>query len=135
ARLPVVERGSDLDKSVTCSTGAMGAARSGDVEQTRKEVAQIETLRKKLEPGKKKDDGEYEGVSEDLTIAQAWLAHAEGHDDEALRLLHTIADKEEGEAEASQGIPAHEMIADILLVSNHPVQALAEYDTSSNNYL
>ena len=133
AQLPVVEGASDLDKSVTYSARAMGAARSGDLEQARKEVAQIETLRKKLEPGKKKDDSEYEGVSEDLTIAQAWLAHAEGHDDEALRLLHTIADKEEGEAEASQGIPAHEMIADILLESKHPEQALAEYETSLKN--
>src|SRR5205823_8043365 len=130
---PVVEGASDLDKSVTYGARAMGAARSRDLEQARKEVAQVEPLREKLEPGKKKDEGEYEGVSEDLTIAQAWLAHAEGHDDEALRLLHRIADKEEGEAEASQGVPAHEMIADILLESKHPEQALPEYELSLKN--
>ena len=37
-----------------------------------------------------------------------------------MRLMRTIADKEEGEAEASQGIPAHEMIGDMLLESNIP---------------
>jgi hypothetical protein len=133
AELQLVDGASDLDKSVTYAARAIGAARSGNLEQARKDVAQLETLQKKLEPGKKKDQGDYEGVSQELTIAQAWLAHAEDHDDEAVRLLRTIADKEEGEAEASQGIPAHEMIADILLESKHPEQALAEYETSLKN--
>jgi hypothetical protein len=133
AELQLVDGASDLDKSVTYAARAIGAARSGNLEQARKDVAQLETLQKKLEPGKKKDEGDYEGVSQELTIAQAWLAHAEGHDDEAVRLLRTMADKEEGEAEASQGIPAHEMIADILLESKHPEQALAEYETSLKN--
>ena len=133
AELQLVDGASDLDKSVTYAARAIGAARSGNLEQARKDVAQLETLQKKLEPGKKKDEGDYEGVSGELTIAQAWLAHAEDHDDEAVRLLRTIADKEEGEAEASQGIPAHEMIADILLESKHPEQALAEYETSLKN--
>jgi tetratricopeptide (TPR) repeat protein len=133
AQLPLVDGASDLDKSVTYAARAIGAARSGNLEQARKDVAQLETLQKKLEPGKKKDEGDYEGVSQELTIAQAWLAHAEGHDDEAVRLLRTMADKEEGEAEASQGIPAYEMIADILLESKHPEQALAEYETSLKN--
>jgi tetratricopeptide (TPR) repeat protein len=133
AELQLVDGASDLDKSVTYAARAIGAARSGNLEQARKDVAQLETLQKKLEPGKKKDEGDYEGVSQELTIAQAWLAHAEGHDDEAVRLLRTMADKEEGEAEASQGIPAYEMIADILLESKHPEQALAEYETSLKN--
>ena len=133
AELQLVDGASDFDKSVTYAARAIGAARSGNLEQARKDVAQLETLQKKLEPWKKKDEGDYEGVSQELTIAQAWLAHAEDHDDEAVRLLRTIADKEEGEAEASQGIPAHEMIADILLESKHPEQALAEYETSLKN--
>src|SRR5947207_14050550 len=133
AELQVIDGASDFDKSVTYSARAIGAVRSGNLDQARKEVAQLETLQKKLKPGKKKDEGEYEGVSEKLATAQAWLAHAETHDDEALRLLHKIADKEEGEAEASQGVPAHEMIADILLESKHPEQALPEYELSLKN--
>lgn len=133
AQLSVVDGASDMNKSVTYNARAIGAARSGNVEQARKDVAQLLEIQKKLEPGKKKDEGEYEGVSSEVTTAQAWLAHAEGHDDEALRLLHTIADKEEGEAEASEGIPAHEMIADILLESKRSDEALAEYEKSLKN--
>jgi tetratricopeptide (TPR) repeat protein len=45
-------------------------------------------------------------------------------------MLRTIADKEEGEAEASQGIPAHEMLGDMLLERGHAEEALAEYESS-----
>src|SRR4051812_21017517 len=76
AQLTPVEGASEMDKSVTYAARAIGAARSGNLEQARKDVAQLETLQKKLEPGKKKDEGDYEGVSGELTIAQAWLAHA-----------------------------------------------------------
>jgi tetratricopeptide (TPR) repeat protein len=122
-----------LDHSVTYTSRAIGAARSGNVDQVHKEIAQLEEIQKKLETNKKKDEGEYEGVSQELTTARAWLAHAEGHNDEAVRLLHTIADKEEGEAEASQGIPSHEMIADILLDAKRPAEALTEYEASLKN--
>jgi tetratricopeptide (TPR) repeat protein len=44
--------------------------------------------------------------------------------------MRTVADKEEGEAEASQGIPAHEMIGDMLLESKHPQEALVEYEAT-----
>src|SRR3954470_10907364 len=70
AELQLVDGASDLDKSVTYAARAIGAARSGNLEQARKDVAQLETLQKKLEPGKKKDEGDYEGVSGELTIAQ-----------------------------------------------------------------
>jgi tetratricopeptide (TPR) repeat protein len=133
AQLSPVEGASDVDRSVTYTARAIGSARSGSTEQARKEVAQLETIQRKLEPNKKKDQGEYKGVSEELTTAKAWLAHAEGHDDEAIRMLRTTADGEEGEAEASQGIPAHEMIADILLDAKRPAEALTEYEASLKN--
>jgi tetratricopeptide (TPR) repeat protein len=128
--LPVVEGAPDTEHSYTYCARAIGSARSGNIEQARKEVAQLEALQKKLAPKKKNDQGEYESVSTDLTIARAWLAHAEGQQEEGLRLLRSIADKEEGEAESSQGIPAHEMIADMLLDSKRPQQALAEYEAA-----
>jgi tetratricopeptide (TPR) repeat protein len=133
AQLQVVDGANDLMHSVTYSARAIGAARSGNVEQARKEVTQLEGIQKKLDANKKKEPGEYEGVSEELTIAKAWLAHAEGKHDEGLRLLRSIADKEEGEAEASQGIPAHEMIGDMLMEANKPEEALAEYQIALKN--
>jgi tetratricopeptide (TPR) repeat protein len=127
AQLAPVDGAPSHMKSVTYAARAIGAARRGNVEQVRKEVEQLQAIQRELEPKKKKDEGEYQGVSEELTIAKAWLAHAEGQHDEAVKLLRSIADKEEGEAEASQGIPAHEMIADMLMETNRPGEALAEY--------
>ena len=133
AQLAPVAGASDSDQSVTFTARAIGAARSGKVEQARKEVAQLEAMQKKLEPGKKKDQGEYEIVTDELTVARAWLAYAEGKHDDAVSLLRTIADKEKGEAEASQGIHAHETLGDMLLEANHPDEALVEYEASLKN--
>ena len=133
AQLQIVEGASDNMHSTTYAARAIGAARAVNAEQARKEIAQIEAIQKKLAPNKKKDEGEYAGVSYDLTVAKAWLAHAEKRDDEAVKLLRSVAEKEEGEAESSQGIPAHEMLADMLLEMNKPADALAEYEASLKN--
>jgi tetratricopeptide (TPR) repeat protein len=130
AQLTPVSGAGDYDQSVTYTARAIGAARSRNVEQARKEIAQIESIQKKMGSAKKKSQGEYDGVSDELVVAKAWLAQAEGHSDEAVRLVRTIADKEEGEAEASQGIPAHEMLGDMLLESKHPEEALVEYEAT-----
>ena len=130
AELPVVEGASEADQSITYTARAIGAARMGNTNQVKKEVALLEAIQKKLEAKKSSDDGEYEAVSDELVEARAWLAYAEGRPDEAVKLLRTVADKEHGEAEASQGVPAHEMIADILLESKRPAEALAEYQTT-----
>jgi hypothetical protein len=130
AQLTPVSGAGDYDQSVTYTARAIGAARSGNVEQARKEIAQLEGIQKKLASNKKKNQGEYDGVGDELVEANAWLAYAEGRHDEALRSLRAIADKEEGEAEASQGIPEHEMLGDMLLASKHPEEALVEYETT-----
>ncbi|MGH9517168.1 MAG: tetratricopeptide repeat protein [Terriglobales bacterium] len=130
AQLKVITDAGDSDQSVTYTARAIGAARGGNLEQARKEIAQLEGIQKKMEANKKKEPGEYEGVGDELIEAKAWLAHAEGHNDEAVRSLRNIADKEEGEAESSQGIPAHEMLGDMLLESKHPEEALVEYEAT-----
>jgi len=130
AELAPVSGASDGDQAVTYTTRAIGAARSGNVEQARKEIAELESLRKKLGSDHHKDQRGYEDLGDELTEAKAWLAQAEGKHDEAVRLMRSIADKEEGEAEASQGIPAHEMLGDMLLESKHPEEALVEYEAA-----
>ncbi|HUK46034.1 MAG TPA: tetratricopeptide repeat protein [Terriglobales bacterium] len=132
-QLELISGASDYDQSVTLMARAIGAARSGNPAQAKKEIAQIEGIQRKLGSSREKDQRGYEGVDDELTEANAWLEHAQGHNDEAVRLLRTIADKEEGEAESSQGIPAHEMLGDMLLESHQPEQALAEYETSMKN--
>jgi tetratricopeptide (TPR) repeat protein len=130
AQLVPVSGAGDFDQSITYTARAIGAARSGNVPQAHKEIEQLEGIQRKLNANKKKERGEYEGVTDELTEAKAWLAYAEGKHEEAVRLLRTVADKEEGEAEASQGVPAHEMIGDMLLEDGHAEQALAEYEAT-----
>ena len=132
-QLELVSGADDSNQSVTLTARAIGAARAGDLDQAQKEIAQLEGIQKKLESNRKKNHWEYDGVSDELTESKAWLEHAQGHNDEAVRLLRTVADKEEGEAESSQGVPAHEMLGDMLLESGHAEQALAEYAASMKN--
>jgi hypothetical protein len=130
ATLALTNEGNDFDHSMTFTARAIGAARSGNAQQAEKEIAQLAGIQKKLQAARKKDPEPYEAVSDELTIARAWLAHAEGRDDEAVRLLRPIADKEQGEAEATQGIPVHEMIGDMLLEAKRPGEALVEYQAT-----
>jgi tetratricopeptide (TPR) repeat protein len=130
AQLSPVSGASEFDQAITLVTNAIGAARNGNLDQVHKAVAQLEGIQKKLEPNRKKDQGEYEGVSDELTIAKSWLSYAEGKNDDGVRLLRTIADKDQGEAESSQGIPAHEMLGDMLLEAKRLEEALAEYQAT-----
>jgi tetratricopeptide (TPR) repeat protein len=130
AQLPVIEGASDSMHGMTYTARAIGAARLWNVEQVKKEISQLEAAQKKLEAKKKDDEGQYEGVSDELVVAKAWLAYAEGNFDDAVKQLRPIADKEKGEAESSEGVPTHEMIADILMQAKHPEQALAEYEAA-----
>jgi tetratricopeptide (TPR) repeat protein len=130
AQLTVVSGAGDYDQSVTYTARAIGAARSGNLEQARKEVAQLDGIQKKLRSKREHDQGEDDGLSDELTEAKAWLAHAEGRNEEAVRLLRSIAGREEGEAESSQGIPVQEMLGDMLLESHRPQEALTEYQAA-----
>jgi tetratricopeptide (TPR) repeat protein len=62
--------------------------------------------------------------------AHAWLAFAEGKNDEALSLLHSVAEKQDAEDKGEVELPAREMLADMLLEMDRPREALAEYEKS-----
>jgi tetratricopeptide (TPR) repeat protein len=67
-------------------------------------------------------------VDQDRKEAEAWVAHAEGKDDDAIKTLRALAEKEESTGEEPEGIPAREMLADLLLDMKRPEQALTEYE-------
>ena len=60
----------------------------------------------------------------------AWVAFAEGKNEQAAKLMRAAADKQDAHGKQEVEIPAREMLADILLESNHPKQSLAEYERS-----
>jgi tetratricopeptide (TPR) repeat protein len=127
AALQVVPGALRGDQSVTYWARAIGAARSGNLAQAHKDLDQIETIRKDMLAAKKTNFAET--VGEDYQEAAAWVAHAEGKDDEAIVSLRALADKADKLGEEPEGVPAREMLADLLLEAKRPQQALAEYQT------
>jgi tetratricopeptide (TPR) repeat protein len=127
AALKVVEGASRGDQAVTYWARAIGAARSGNIAQAHKDLEQIEAVRKDLVAQKKTEFAELVGKSHQE--ASAWIAHAEGKDDEAIATLRALADKDDRLGDEPEGVPAREMLADLLLEAKRPQQALAEYQT------
>ncbi len=124
AALPPSAVAGTAEESVIYWARAIGSAHLRKPDDVRKDVSAIENLHKKL-AAEKSDFAD--AVEDDRKEAQAWLAFAEGKDDDAVEALRTIADKEDSLGDEPEGIPAREMIADILLEAKRPQQALAEY--------
>jgi len=113
---------------------AVGAARSGDVAGAEADVKELKQLVADREKRSKKSG--YAVSTEkatDLREAEAWLAFAKGKSDEALQELRAAADRQDKDGGESVGIPAREMLADILLELKRPADALAEYKTVLKN--
>ena len=118
--------GSAAEYSVIFWARAIGSAHLHQPDEVRKDITEIERIYKKR-VAEKSDFAE--AVEDDRKEAQAWLAFAEGKDDDAVEALRQIADKEDSLGEEPEGIPAREMIADVLLEAKRPQQSLAEYQT------
>jgi tetratricopeptide (TPR) repeat protein len=114
------------DTSITYWARAIGAARTGNLPDARKDLSEIEAIHTELVKRKKVRFAE--AVDQDHQEAMAWLAHAEGRNDEAMKTLRSIAEKEEAEGDEPLAIPAREMLADMMLDMNRPEQAFAEYE-------
>jgi hypothetical protein len=107
---------------------AIGAARSGDVAGAESDVKELTRLVADREKRSKKSG--YTVSTEkatDLREAEAWLASAKGKSGEALEELRAAADRQDKDGGESVGIPAREMLADMLLELKRPAEALAEY--------
>jgi tetratricopeptide (TPR) repeat protein len=126
AALPPAEVPGTAEASVIYWARAIGSAHLRKPDDVRKDIAEIESIHKKLAAEKSEFA---EVVEDDRKEAQAWLAFAEGKDDDAVEAMRPLADKEDSLGEEPEGIPAREMIADMLLEAKRPQQALTEYQT------
>jgi hypothetical protein len=126
AVLPPAEVAGTAEDSTIYWARAIGSAHLRKPEDVRKDLAAIESIHKKLTAAKSEFA---EAVDSDRKEAQAWLLFAESKDDAAVAALRAIADKEDSLGDEPEGIPAREMIADMLLESKRPQQALTEYQT------
>jgi tetratricopeptide (TPR) repeat protein len=126
ASLQPVAGGLPSDHAITYWARAIGAARSGNLAQAHKDVAEIESIHKTLLDKKKPMFGE--AVEDYRQEAMAWINHAEGKNDAAVISLRSLAEKEEAEGDEVGDIPAREMLGDMLMEMNQPEHALAEYE-------
>jgi hypothetical protein len=118
--------------AVTHFARGLGAARAGNVPAARAEIAALEQIVSALNA--RKDPYWPIVVDAQRLAVSAWVAHAEGRHDEALRLAREAADKEERVEKhpVTPGplIPARELLGDLLLVHDRPADALAAYEAT-----
>ena len=112
---------------------SVGAARTGNPEQARSELAILQDLRR----GMTTAPGEYDWAAQveiQSRIAAAWLAKAEGQPQPALDLMRGAAELDDATEKhpVTPGavLPAREQLGELLLELGRPAEALVEYETA-----
>jgi len=119
-------------EALTYFARALGAARGGDPVRAAKDVDTLKQLRQKLLDQKSAYWADQ--VEVQRRAADAWIARAQGRNDEALTLLASAANLEDSmdKSPVTPGpiAPAREMLGDLLLELNRPEKALEAYERS-----
>lgn len=127
SNLPILTAADDADTSITYRARAIGAARLGDLVTARQNLLAIDDLHARLMQ-ETKPSLVVNAVEEDGNVAGAWIDHADGKNEEAMKFLRKIALKEKGVFAPDGGTPAHEMLGDMLLEMNQWERAVTEYE-------
>ena len=114
--------------AITYWARAVGSGHLKDAVAAKQDLAQYDAMVEAVKKSKDAYLAEY--MDTDRDEIRAWVAFAEGKNDEAAQIMRAVADKQDAHGKGEVEIPAREMLADILLESNHPEQALAEYERS-----
>jgi tetratricopeptide (TPR) repeat protein len=101
-----------------------------NAEGARADLAKYDALIDEVK--KSKDAYEVEGIGATLNRDEmlAWVAYAEGKQEEALKSMRAAADIQDKVGQGEVDIPAREMLADMLLDFGKPKEALAEYEVA-----
>jgi hypothetical protein len=112
---------------------AIGAARSSDVPRAREELTNLMALEQSIAVPAGSYDWRTQ-VAIERQIAQAWLAHAEGRNDEAIQVMRAAAELDDATEKhpVTPGaiMPAREQLGELLIELNQPTNALVEYEAS-----
>jgi tetratricopeptide (TPR) repeat protein len=112
---------------------AIGAARAGNVKQARDEVAKLAGIEQAMVVPVGTYDWKTQ-VSIGRQVAEAWLLHAEGKREEAVRIMRAAADLDDATEKhpVTPGaiLPAREQLGELLLLAGRPAEALAAYEAS-----
>ena len=110
----------------------MGAARNGDMESARKETERLAEIQKRFANAKGYNWASLVEVQRQSVAA--WAAHAEGKNDEALKLMRAAANLEDSSDKhpVTPGpiLPARELLGELLTELGQPAEALKEFEVS-----
>jgi tetratricopeptide (TPR) repeat protein len=130
AQLIPVDGASPQVLAVTLSARSVGLARSGKPAAAREQIEKLRSAYEKLRATG--DDYWATQVHVQTNEALAWVAQAERKADEALKLMRAAADEEDAieKRPVTPGaiVPAREQLGDLLLESNHPREAIKEFE-------
>jgi tetratricopeptide (TPR) repeat protein len=132
AALPVVSTGRPQADSLVRFTRGLGMARSGDLPGAKREIQAMQDLRSALE----KSSQVYwaDRTEEQMLAVSAWVAHAEGKRDEAVKLMRAAADGEDGSvkhvAMENRLYPMRELLGELLLQTGQGLAAQREFEAS-----
>lgn len=110
----------------------LGAARMGDTDAARRDIARLEALKEAMAASRL----DYWASQADFQIktVNAWLDLAEKRKDKALRLMRAAAQAEEASDKhpvtPGNVAPSRELLAEMLLELKRPAEAFAEFERS-----
>ena len=95
--------------------------------QARADLAAYDALMDEVRKGRHAYSADSTGARIRRGEMLAWVAFADANTSEALKQMHAAADLQDRVGQGEVDIPSREMLADILLESGEPKQALVEY--------
>jgi len=132
ATLPVVPTKRLVADSLIRFTRGLGMARSGDIAGAKGEIEAIQGIQKALLKAK---DAYWAARSQEQILAvSAWVALSEGSGEQAVQLMRSAADGEDGSVKhvsmENRLYPMRELFAELLLESGQAGPALREFEAA-----
>jgi tetratricopeptide (TPR) repeat protein len=118
-------------EAMTHFARALGSARGGNPPEARAEIERLTVLENALRQIHEGYDWSVQVEAQRLA-ASAWVEHAEGNQESALRSMRAAADLEDKSEKhpVTPGplLPARELLGDLLMELDKPAHALPEYE-------
>jgi tetratricopeptide (TPR) repeat protein len=109
---------------------AIGDGHLKEPEKARGDLAKYDEMIAEVRKGKNAYEADGTGTKIERNEMLAWVAYAEGKQDEALTSMRAAADLQDKVGQGEVDIPAREMLGDMLLEFGRAKEALAEYEVA-----
>jgi tetratricopeptide (TPR) repeat protein len=120
------------EKSILHFTRVLGSAHIGDHISAEKELTILKSLQQELV--QQKNDYKADQVMIQVKASEAWIQYAKGNHQEAVVLMQESATLEDHTQKhpvtPGEVIPARELLGDLLLAIDKPIEALEAYELS-----